>query len=107
MVERINYIIVFVTVPKKSFDVIVDKVLSLKLVACVNVIKNIKSFYFWQEKLCKDNEILLIMKTKRSLFKRLEKEIKKVHPYSVAEIIAIPIFFGSKEYLNWISKVTK
>lgn len=106
MVKRINFGIIFVTAPKKSVDVIIDKVLSLKLVACVNVINNISSTYFWQGKRCRDKESLLIMKTKLSLFKKIVKEIKKVHPYNVAEIICLPILDGNKEYFDWINEVT-
>jgi len=106
MVKRINFITIFVTAPNKSVEIIVDKVLSLKLVACVNVIKNINSVYFWQNKRCSDKESLLIMKTKLNLFKTIVKEIKKVHPYTVPEIICIPILNGNKEYFDWINKVT-
>jgi len=106
MVKRINFITVFVTAPNKNVDVIVDKVLSLKLVACVNVIKDIKSEYFWQGKRCSDKESLLIMKTKLKLFDKIVEEIKKVHPYTVPEIICLPIINGNKEYLDWIKKVT-
>jgi periplasmic divalent cation tolerance protein len=106
MVKRVNFITIFVTAPVKSVDIIIDKVLSLKLVACVNVIKNIKSVYFWQGKRCSEKESLLIMKTKYELFSKTVKEIKKVHPYTVPEIICLPLLKGNKEYFNWIDEVT-
>ncbi len=70
------------------------------------MITDIKSFYFWENKLCRDKEILMIIKTKKSLFNKLAKEIKLNHPYKIPEIIAIPIMKGNKEYLHWIGENT-
>ncbi|MCS7152065.1 MAG: divalent-cation tolerance protein CutA [Endomicrobia bacterium] len=102
-----KYIIVFVTVPAKNYKKVVNHVLNKKLVACVNVIKDIQSFYWWEEKICSDKESLLIMKTTSDKFSVLVGEIKKVHPYKVPEIISLDIFKGNKEYLSWINEVLK
>ncbi len=101
-----KYIIVFVTVPNNKFKRIIDQLLTKKLVACINVIKNVSSYYWWENKICTDKESLLIIKTKKVLFKKLLNEIKKVHPYKVPEIISIKMSEGNKEYLNWIDSVT-
>ena len=47
------------------------------------------------------------MKTKKSLYKEVEKEIKKLHPYDVPEIFAEEIKKGLNEYLDWIEMETK
>ena len=47
------------------------------------------------------------MKTKKSLFKEIEKRIKELHNYEVPEIAMIDIKDGSKEFLDWIEKETK
>jgi len=101
-----KYIIVFVTAPNNKVKKIIDQLLTKKLVACINVIKNVSSYYWWENKICTDKESLLIIKTKKVLFKKLLNEIKKVHPYKVPEIISIEIKEGNKEYLNWINSVT-
>ena len=47
------------------------------------------------------------MKTREDYFKKLEEELKHLHPYENPEIIAIPIIYGSKPYLDWIVSETK
>lgn len=101
-----KYLVIFVTVPNKYADKIINHLLCNKIVACVNKVDNIKSFYWWENKICKDKESLLIMKTKKKLFKKALEAIKKLHPYKVPEIISFEIFQGSKEYLNWIEDTT-
>ncbi|HAM38218.1 MAG TPA: cytochrome C biogenesis protein CcdA [Elusimicrobia bacterium] len=98
-----KYTIVFVTVPnKKEAKKIADIILKEKLVACVNIINKLESIYWWQGKIEKSNELLLIMKTKTSLSKELIKKIKSIHTYEVPEIIFLPITAGNTDYLKWI-----
>lgn len=99
-----KYVVVFVTAPKKSCKKIISHILNKKLVACINEVRGVQSFYWWEKKICNDEENLLIMKTTSKLVEVLITEIKKVHPYQVPEIISIPILKGNKEYLNWVSE---
>jgi periplasmic divalent cation tolerance protein len=72
----------------------------------VTVGRAAQSFYWWEGNICSEKECLLLIKTKASLYSRLEKRIKKIHPYQVPEIIALPIEKGSPEYLDWLDKET-
>src|SRR5947199_177488 len=76
------------------------------LVACANVLHKVRSIFRWEGKVTEEQESLIVLKTRSGLMKQLEKAIKKMHSYSVPEIIAIPIVQGSNEYLNWIRDVT-
>ncbi len=58
------------------------------------------------EELCKENELLLIIKTKKELFDKIEAVIKAFHSYNVPEIIALPVILGSQDYLGWIEHET-
>ena len=103
-----EYIVVLVTVPTKSeAEKIAKAILSKKVCACVNIISGIKSIFFWKGKINNAKETLLVIKTKKSAYKNLEKIIKKNHSYTVPEIIALPVILGSKEYLNWIKNTVK
>ena len=96
---------VFVTVPdKKTADGIIKAVLKKRLAACVNVVKNIDSFYWWKGKIERSKELLLIMKTVKSNFALLKRSVKDAHPYEVPEIISVEISEGSKEYLDWVKE---
>ena len=75
-----------------------------KLAACCNIIPSITSVYEWRNELCCDEECLMVIKTKTSLFKEIETEIKKLHKYDTPEIICLPITNGSNEYLSWVNE---
>ncbi len=88
---------------KKEAKSIAKILLKHKLAACIQTHK-IKSFYIWEDKLCKDKEFLLNIKTKKENFPKLEKTIKKLHSYDVPEIICIKLYKTSKEYMDFIKK---
>jgi periplasmic divalent cation tolerance protein len=99
------YIAVLVTVPNRlQAKKITDFLLKNKLAACVNIVDKIESFFWWQGKIDKARELLLVIKTKKSLIRKLIKAVRSQHAYSVPEVIALPIISGNKDYLNWIDE---
>lgn len=102
-----DFIVVLITASSfEEGEVIAKKLVEEKLVACCNIVKDLTSNYIWDNRLCKDNEILLIFKTRLERFEELKKRVKELHSYSLPEIVALPIIAGSEEYLNWIEKMT-
>jgi periplasmic divalent cation tolerance protein len=76
-----------------------------RLAACANVVTApVQSIYRWEEKIETAKEFLLLVKTSRSRFDAVEREIRELHSYDVPEIIAVPIAAGSRAYLNWLSE---
>lgn len=73
-----------------------------KLAACVSYLSDVKSIYCWQKNVQQSNEVLLIIKSTRVNYIKLEKFINRIHPYEVPEIIAIPILAGLDSYINWM-----
>ncbi|MBI4680473.1 MAG: divalent-cation tolerance protein CutA [Nitrospirae bacterium] len=101
-------IVVFITAPNEEEAAKIAKSLvEAKLVGCVNIIKNIRSIYIWQGKVEDDTESLMVVKTQKRLFNRLSAHVKKLHSYTVPEIIALPIVEGAKDYLKWLKEVTE
>ena len=78
-----------------------------RLAACAGIVEKIESLYWWQGKVNKSDEVLLIMKTKMSLAKKLIKKVKSLHSYKVPEIIFLPITTGNPDYLKWIGDVVE
>ncbi|MCX5702078.1 MAG: divalent-cation tolerance protein CutA [Candidatus Omnitrophica bacterium] len=102
------YIVVFSTVPnKKEAELIAQGLIKDKLAACVNIIENVYSLFWWQGKIDSAKEVLLVIKTRKALAAKLTKKIKSLHSYEVPEIIALPIVSGNKEYLEWINESTR
>jgi periplasmic divalent cation tolerance protein len=101
-------IIIFCTFPNKEEAGKIAKVLvEKKLAACCTVFPEVTSFYTWKSKIEENNEIMLMIKTAKHCYEKLEKQIKMMHSYSVPEIISVNIQKGSKAYMDWIFESIK
>lgn len=101
------HVIVLVTCPdEKTAGKLADMILDKRLAACVNMIPGITSKYRWKGKIEKSREVMLVIKTRKSLVPAIEKKVRENHPYEVPEVIAVSILSGSKEYLSWIDSET-
>ena len=100
-----KYCCVLSTVPSiKKARMLAGLLISRKLAACVQIFPGLESHYRWRGKKETSEEILLLIKTKVSVYKKLEKVLLKNHPYEVPEIICLPITQGSKSYLDWLAR---
>ena len=105
--NRKSYIVILVVASSlKEAKKIAQALLVKKEAACVNIIRDISSFFWWQGKIQKAREVLLLIKTSNNLFNKALKTVRKGHSYSVPEIIALPIKASNKAYLEWIEEVT-
>lgn len=75
-----------------------------QLAACVNILPGLVSVYSWQGAVESSPESLLLIKTERQAYPRLETRLRELHPYELPEIIALDIERGLPDYLNWISQ---
>jgi len=102
------YLLVLTTAPDlESGQAIARGLVEQRLAACVSVLPDARSFYWWEEKLNAENECVLLIKTRADLFEPLEQGLKALHPYSVPELIALPVERGSADYLAWLDKETR
>jgi periplasmic divalent cation tolerance protein len=102
-----SYIVVFVTTATEDNAAAIGRaVVEERLAACANLLGPIRSIYRWQDVVEDGAEFLLLIKTRRDLYPALEARIKELHPYAVAEIIAVNIERGSAEYLDWLHDST-
>ena len=77
-----------------------------RLAACAQSLP-IMSCYAWQGEIRHDAEILLLIKTRRELYERVEAAIRELHSYETPEIVALPLVAGSSAYLDWIQDSTE
>ena len=103
-----RYLLVLITVPSTEVgEAIAQALLDQRLAACVNRLEPVLSFYTWEGKQTRDQELLLKVKSRADLFaEQLVPAVKSIHPYQVPEIIALPVVMGSQDYLDWIDSVT-
>nr|VFK15749.1 MAG: divalent cation tolerance protein [Candidatus Kentron sp. LPFa] len=97
------YRVVFCTCPNHDVaQEIAGALVEARLAACVNIVPGIQSVYRWQGKIEKDDELLLVIKTRQERIPELQRMIRQRHPDEVPEIIALPIASGSPAYLAWL-----
>jgi periplasmic divalent cation tolerance protein len=98
------YCVVLVTAPKKNAEAksLARRILSGKHAACVSIVKNVDSYFWWEGQIDTAREDLLVIKTTRARLPALIRTVKKAHSYSVCEVVALPIIGGNKPYLEWI-----
>jgi periplasmic divalent cation tolerance protein len=99
-----EYCIVITTVADDSNgQEIIEVLLAERLAACIQVMP-VQSCYHWQGKVNRDTEKLVLIKTKRSLYAKVQEFILANHAYEIPEIIQVPIADGFPGYLSWIAK---
>jgi len=104
----VDFIVVLMTVPgQEEAQRISQSLLKEKLVACVNVIPEVHSLYWWQGKIDNADEVLLVAKSRKSYFDKIKDCVRTHHSYEVPEILALPVVGGNDEYLNWIEQSLK
>ena len=76
--------------------------LSARLIACANLVPRVESHYWWQGKIERSAEVLLVLKTTKARLATLEKFILAEHPYDTPEFIVLPLSGGTQRYLDWL-----
>ena len=102
-----GYCMVLTTCPNgKAAEELARGLVQEKLAACVQV-EPITSVYTWEGKVEKQGEVRLVIKTRNTLYSKIEAFIQKHHGYEVPQILQIPIQDGLVNYLNWIDENTE
>ena len=103
MAARRACVMVLVTCPSRAVARrLAQRVVRRHLAACVNLVPSVESIFWWQGKLDRAREALLLIKTTVKAYPRLEAALRAQHPYDVPEIIAVPVTRGFAPYLRWV-----
>ena len=98
-----GFIIIMTSVDSKSeAERMATLIMKKRLAGCTKVAGPVKSYYSWKGKQHASKEWLCVIKTKRSNYKKIEKELKETHKYELPEIISFNIGRSSSEYLAWL-----
>ena len=75
-----------------------------KLIACANIVPDMKSIYWWEEKIESAAECVLILKTIKTATSQevITKRIEQLHPNKVPCIIALPTLEVNESYRKWL-----
>jgi periplasmic divalent cation tolerance protein len=100
-------LLVFTNLPDRtSAERIARALVDKRAAACVNILAECISVYRWEGKMESAGEVPLLIKSTRAAYPRLEKIIRKHHPYELPEIIAVPVGAGLPDYLQWVAQET-
>ena len=101
-------LIILTSVDKEELaDRIASTLVERQQAACVNVLPLGLSIYRWKEKIHRDREYLLLIKTSAHLFNEVRDTIRELHSYDLPEVIALPIAVGDEKVLDWIASSVK
>jgi len=77
-----------------------------RLAACVNILPGMVSHYWWEGKVDRGEEVVMIIKTRASLAQKVERAVKDMHSYTTPAILVIPLKSVEKTYLGWLMAET-
>ncbi len=93
--------VILVTAPAKEAEPLARTLLEERLIACANLIPKVTSLYWWEGKIERGAETLIVMKTPRALTRKLFARLKKLHSYSVPEFLALAPLESNPDYESW------
>jgi len=78
-----------------------------RLCACVNILPGMVSLYWWQGKIDRGDEVVMIIKTRASLAEAVRAAVRQMHSYTTPAIIVLPIEAVDPDYHAWIVNETQ
>ena len=98
-----DFIATFITArTMEEAEAIASHLVEEKLAACVNIVPHCTSIYHWKGKVEREREVLMLVKTARSLFSRLAARVTELHSYDVPEVVALPLEGIADGYLQYL-----
>lgn len=104
MTAHAQPLVVLVTAPETGAQDLGRVLVDERLAACVNVVPGVTSIYRWEGRRAESKESLLVIKTRPERYAALERRVLELHPYSVPEVLALPVATGASAYLQWVQE---
>lgn len=108
MVDRNSVVIILVTVPDGQVaERLARSLVEERLVACVNIVPDLMSLYWWEGSVQSSDEVLMLAKARRGDVDAVAARVRELHPYEVPEVIATEVVGGLDVYLDWVNSETE
>ena len=96
-------VVVLITAPSEEVAAkLAHALVGEKLLACANIVPQVRSIYRWQGQVHDEREVLLLCKTTRDKLEALKARLPALHPYDTPELLALPVEAGLEKYLAWV-----
>ncbi len=103
-----NICIIYVPCPSREVAESIGKnLVEQALAACVNILPVMQSIYLWDNKLTRDEESLLLVKTLKVKELDVRKAILANHPYETPAVLTLDVLHANPEYLRWMADQIK
>jgi len=80
--------------------------LERRLAACVNILPGMVSLCWWEGKIDRGDEVVMIIKTRAGLAEAVRAAVRQMHTYTTPAILVLPIESVDPDYHAWIVKET-
>ncbi len=105
MDEKTGHIVVLITTSSMAEAQVIGRALvEERIAACVNIVPGLRSLFRWQGTIEEQEETLMLVKSRSEYLPSILDTVKRLHSYTVPEVIALPILGGSSDYLAWIDE---
>ncbi len=98
--------LIFATCPPGAAEPILKELLDEHLVGCGNLIPGVVSLYWWEDKIERDEEVVMLMETTTERVRQATERLRELHPYDVPKIIVIDPETVNEDYVAWLREVT-
>jgi periplasmic divalent cation tolerance protein len=98
--------VILVTAPEKEAEKIAQTLLEERLIACANLLPGVTSLYWWEGKIERGAETLMLIKTSGKNAAKLLKRLKQLHSYTLPEFLALPVREANPDYVKWVLSET-
>jgi periplasmic divalent cation tolerance protein len=82
------------------------KIVEKRLAACVNILPGMISHHWWQGKIERAQETVMLVKTRASLAEAIRATVKELHSYTTPTVMVLPVESLDPDYHQWIVKET-
>ena len=94
--------VILSTIDPENAEKLAGELVRNNMAACVNMVPKIISVYVWEGETCRDEEVLLIIKTSSNKADECFQFLRESHPYDVPEIIQLNVEGSHKPYGDWV-----
>lgn len=99
-------VVIFITASsEEEAKSIGDNLVEERLAACVNIVSGLRSLFVWKGEVCDEEEVFLMVKSRRKLIEKIVARVREIHSYEVPEVIALPVVGGSEDYFQWMEEL--
>jgi periplasmic divalent cation tolerance protein len=87
-------------------EALVRRLVQDRLVACGTLLPAATSIYRWEGAVRTASETVVLLKTTGRRWAELVAAVERHHPYTVPELLALPVAVGLAPYLAWMASET-